>query len=98
MTTPSGLPGERIRDLARQVDALETEAAKLIEGRMVRVAADFRDQPYGSSKPNLKGKTFRVAALFLCPEPVVWLATESGRVLGTGIALDKVEILDTEAP
>jgi hypothetical protein len=83
-----------LAEMAAQVEEIEKRAAALVEGRTVRVIKDFRDQPYGRSKPNLKGKPFRVAALFLAPVPVLWLATESGRVLGAGIELAGVEFVE----
>ena len=42
----------------------ERLANELVRGRYVRIIKDFRDQPWGSSKPNLKGKVFKVRNLF----------------------------------
>lgn len=79
--------------LSERVEELEAEAERLIVGRAVRVRADINEQPFGLSKPSLKGKAFVVAAVFLTPVPSVWLKTEKGRILGVGVAITDVEFI-----
>ncbi len=72
----------------------ERMAADLVRGRFVRINKDFRDQPYGTSKPNLKGKTYKVTALFFQGDTssrsnvTLWLEG-----LRCGISLDDVEFV-----
>lgn len=40
---------------AAQAHGEERLASDLVQGRAVRIIADWRDQPYGWSKKNLKG-------------------------------------------
>ena len=42
---------------------LVREASTYAVDHHVRIIKDFRDQPVGSSKPNLKAKTFKVEEL-----------------------------------
>lgn len=53
----------RICYLHTQSLRLEEEANALLVGQKVRVLTDYNGQPYGSSKPSLKGHIFTVTSV-----------------------------------
>lgn len=43
-----------------KIDAAIRKAREFAEGRTVKIISDYNGQPYGHSKPSMKGQTFKV--------------------------------------
>lgn len=46
-----------------KIAKINQDAKELIQGREMKILSDYNGQPYGSSKPSLKGKIFRVESV-----------------------------------
>lgn len=48
----------RIQGAMDSIRSREAAISELVKGRRIRITSDWRDQPYGRSKPSLRGKEF----------------------------------------
>jgi hypothetical protein len=74
--------------IASQKEA-DHELRGMCNGRMVRITADYNGQPFGCSRPNLKGKEFEVRNAFFDDHSItLWL---EGGTRGT-LAIDLTDV------
>ena len=84
-----------IREDLAMVISNEQAIGEIMRGRTVEVISDFNDQPYGRSKPSLKGKRYEVLSAFVEQGGVtVWL---SGLRCGARLWEDVVLIDDSQS-
>jgi hypothetical protein len=63
------------------------------KGKMVRILSDFNGQPYGRSRPNLKGRIFKVDWTCLQPDGRITVSFRDHR---EPIDATNVEIIDEQ--
>jgi len=76
-------------ELQKQRDLIYQLAKKVVTGRMVKILSNYNGQPYGSSRPSMKGEV--VAVTGVCPgsDLQLWLLGYN-----CSISLDEVEFID----
>lgn len=57
--------------VSRKLHAAERTLSAAVKGRRARIVADFRDQPFGRSKPNLRGQEVEVVGGHVFGDDVV---------------------------
>lgn len=83
--------------LAEEMARLDRNINDMLAGRRVRITSDYNGQPYGSSRPSLRGKEYCVRAAFFSgeggyrPEITLWL--DGPDHLTNAVRLDEVEVL-----
>lgn len=86
------LHAELLARIASQKQA-DDELWDMCVGRTVRIISDYNGQPFGKSKPNLKGREFKVKAAFFHAKSItLWL--EAGDYRTHAIGLKDVQFLE----
>lgn len=80
-----------LRILAEEIEERMKGASEEVQGTSIRIISDWRDQPIGSSKPNLKGRTFPVKKIWYGGRNRWFIFAGD---LRCGIELEKVEFVD----
>lgn len=74
-----------------KLDAIRDRMNSMVAGKEALIVADFHDQPYGKSKPNLKGEVRKITRLFFGFSFEIYVFLEGCRC---SIPLKKVSILN----
>jgi hypothetical protein len=81
---------EQVKAMAHKVHELEREANALLHDARVRITSQgYNGQPWGQSRPSLKGREYSVTFAYL-DSGDVWLALDGPRVT---ISIDDVVIV-----
>jgi len=75
-----------------KIEQLQKEIGDKFEGRSVRILSNYNAQPYGNSKPSLKGKVFKITSAHIDSRDCYFFL--EGYEYGcSGVFIDEVEFL-----
>lgn len=80
-----------IRETHSEIRALQNKLEGIFIGRTARIVSNYNGQPYGCSKPSLKGHEAEIEAIYCDPTRSTPSLKLQGHDLYLG--LDEVEIL-----
>lgn len=67
-------PRQEIRALMATIRQAQQGAALLLRGRKVRIVSDYNGQPYGHSRPSMRGRLGEIVLVHMTGEDCeVWL-------------------------
>lgn len=77
----------------KKLDEIRDRMNSMVEGKDALIIADFHDQPYGKSKPNLKGEVRKITRLFFGFSFEIFVFLDGCRC---AIPLKKISILNSK--
>ncbi len=54
---------DQIAKISCRINGLQNHAVVLLKGKRVKIISDYTGQPFGSSRPSLKGHEFNIEAV-----------------------------------
>ncbi len=81
---------DKLFDYCKQIKNIETLVRKDVIDKEVKIISNYNGQPYGSSKPSLKGKVFKIKDIIIDDKQIYF---HNGNIDHCYISIHEVEFL-----